>query len=159
LSVALFVFLTACQAASLSYVGTLARPGNRLELEEGPERRGTWQTPDLVVNYQYRQAGQSLELTAEVNLTGHLRRGYTSASNVYLGVHFLNAENRVIASRNFSLSGFRAPIRKWRITRRLEVPAEANAIAFSYTGRVSEGGGFTTDEGGGGTSWDFWQRP
>lgn len=154
-----FLLLAGCLGAGFSYIGTTARPGNRVELEEGPGRYGTWQAPDLVVNYHYERTGQSLMLTAEVDLTGHLRSGYTAASNVYLGVHFLDLENRVVASRNFSLSGFRAPIRKWRISRELEIPAAADALAFSYSGRVSEGGGFTVDEGGGGTSWQFWQSP
>lgn len=153
-----FLLLAGCLGTGFSYIGTTARPGNRVQLEAGPGRYGTWQAPDLVVNYRYERMGQTLQLTAEVDLTGHLRNGYTAASNVYLGVHFLDPENKVVASRNFSLSGFRAPIQKWRISRQLEIPSGGNAMAFSYSGRVSEGAGFAVDEGGG-TSWDFWQSP
>ncbi|MCG6905185.1 MAG: hypothetical protein LJE63_01070 [Desulfobacteraceae bacterium] len=153
------IVLAGCGAGVFSYVGTTARPENRLELVPDTESRGTWQTPDLVVNYIFKPTQQTLALEATVNLAGHMQRGFSFASNVFLGVHFLDSENRVLSSRSFALSGNRTPIRQWRIERQLEIPAGADAVAFSYSGRVGEGGLASNDNGPGGVSWSFWQRP
>lgn len=153
------IVLAGCGAGVFSYVGTTARPENRLELVPGTESRGTWRTPDIVVDYVFKPTQQTLALEATVNLAAHMQTGYSFASNVFLGVHFLDSENRVLSSRSFALSGNRTPIRQWRIERQLEIPAGADAVAFSYSGRVGEGG-ISSDHGGqGGVSWDFWQRP
>lgn len=153
------VLLAGCGAGIFSYVGTTARPENRIELVPGTASSGTWRTPDLVVDYVFKPTQQTLALTATVDLAAHMQKGYSFASNVFLGVNFLDSENRVLASRSFALSGNRTPIRQWRIERQLEIPAGANAVAFSYSGRVGEGGFGADDNGGGGASWDFWQQP
>jgi hypothetical protein len=153
------IVLAGCQAGLFSYVGTTARPENRLALVPDTESSGTWRTPDIIVDYVFKPTQQTLALKATVNLAGHMQRGYSFASNVFLGVHFLDSENRVLASRSFALSGNRTPIRQWRIERQLEIPPGADAVAFSYSGRVGEGGLATGDNGQGGVSWDFWQRP
>lgn len=153
------IVLAGCHAGIFSYVGTTARPENRLELVPGVESSGTWRTPDLVVDYVLKPTQQVLALKATVNLAAHMQTGYSFASNVSLGVNFLDSENRVLASRNFALSGNRTPIRQWRLERQLEIPAGANAVAFSYSGGVGQGGVGSTDNGRGGVSWEFWQRP
>lgn len=153
------VLLAGCGAGIFSYVGTTARPENRLELVPDTESSGTWRTPDLVVDYVFKPTQQTLALKATVNLAAHMQTGYSFASNVSLGVSFLDSENRVLASRNFALSGNRTPIRQWHIERQLEIPAGANAVAFSYSGQVGEGGIGSNDGGPGGVSWSFWQRP
>lgn len=153
------IVLAGCLAGIFSYVGTTARPENRLELVPGAKSSGTWRTPDLVVDYVLKPTQQTLTLQATVNLAAHMQKGFSFASNVFLGVHFLDSENRVLASRSFALSGNRTPIRQWRIERQLEIPAGADAVAFSYSGRVGEGGIGSGDDGPGGVSWDFWQRP
>jgi hypothetical protein len=153
------IVLAGCKAGIFSYVGTTARPENRIALVPDTESSGTWRTPDIVVDYVFKPTQQALALEATVNLAAHMQTGYSFASNVFLGVHFLDSENRVLSSRSFALSGNRTPIRQWRIERQLEIPAGADAVAFSYSGRVGEGG-ISSDNGGqGGVSWDFWQRP
>lgn len=153
------IVLAGCGAGIFSYVGTTARPENRIELVPGAESSGTWRTPDLVVDYVLRPTQQTLTLHATVDLAAHMQKGFSFASSVFLGVHFLDSENRVLASRSFPLSGNRTPIRQWRIERQLEIPVGADAVAFSYSGRVGEGGIGSDNGGRGGVSWDFWQRP
>jgi hypothetical protein len=154
-----WIVLAGCKAGIFSYVGTTARPENRIALVPDTVSSGTWRTPDIVVDYVFKPTQQTLALEATVNLAGHMQRGFSFASNVFLGVHFLDSENRVLSSRSFALSGNRTPIQQWRIERQLEIPVGADAVAFSYSGRVGEGGIASNDNGPGGVSWNFWQRP
>ncbi len=153
------IVLAGCKSGIFSYVGTTARPENRIALVPDTESSGTWRTPDIIVDYVFKPTQQTLALEATVNLAGHMQRGFSFASNVFLGLHFLDSENRVLSSRSFALSGNRTPIQQWRIERQLEIPAEADAVAFSYSGRVGEGGLGTGNNAQGGVSWSFWQRP
>ena len=95
------IVLAGCGAGIFSYVGTTARHENRIELVPGAESSGTWRTPDLVVDYVLRPTQQTLTLHATVDLAAHMQKGFSFASSVFLGVHFLDSENRVLASRSF----------------------------------------------------------
>lgn len=159
---ALFVgAVVACQAHFLSYRGAVARQESRLALREGGPHREFWRARDLSVSYHYWRGQGKLELSGTVELANGLRHNFTTLEHLFLQAHLLDAEGRVLESRGILTSEYRHMVRKLRFKRCLELPPGTTAIAFSYTGRVRDGGGTgrVLGEGGDGDSWDFWMHP
>lgn len=145
------LLLTACQDVRFSYKGTTARPENRIALAAGASVSGRWVTPDLEIQYRVSTVADRLHITGDVVLAARLQTGYTAVDRLFVGLNLLDDDNLVLESLIFALSGHRQPLRSWHFERELAMPPGTSGLAFSYDGKVSEGGG--------GTDWEFWRGP
>lgn len=153
--------VVACQGHLFSYRGAVARQESRLPLREGGPHRGFLKTQDLSVRYHYWREQGNVELSGSVELAKSLRYNFTTLEHLFLEVHLLDAEGRVLESKGVLTSEYRHMVRKLPFKRSLELPPGTTAIAFSYTGRVRDGGGAgrVSGDAGDGDSWDFWMYP
>lgn len=143
------------------FLGVVVACQGRLALREGGPHRGSWKTQDLSVHYHYWREQGNVELSGSVELAKSLRYNFTTLEHLFLEVHLLDAEGRVLESKGVLTSEYRHMVRKLPFKRSLELPPGTTAIAFSYTGRVRDGGGAgrVSGDAGDGDSWDFWMYP
>ena len=145
------VLLAGCQDVRFSYKGTTARPENRIPLAMDVPAAGRWVAPDLQIHYRLTPAAGRLKISGEVVLAARLQKGYMAADRLFVGLNLLDDDNLVLESLVFAVSGHREAIRTWHFEREMQLPLGASGLAFSYDGKVSEGGG--------GTAWEFWRGP
>jgi hypothetical protein len=153
--------VVACQGRFFNYRGAVVRQENRIELREGGPHKGSWKTGDLSVHYQYLKDQGKVELFGTVELAKRLSKSFTTLEYLILRVHLLDSEGKVLVSKGIAASEYRHMVRKLSFNRSLELPPGTAAIAFSYTGRVRDGGGTgrALEDAGNGDSMDFWIYP
>ncbi len=153
--------ITGCQVGMLSYSGMLVPPERMTALETEGEKSQRWQGTDLVLDYRAHRSGDRLRLEGQVTLSQHLTN-YDTIEFLDIQAHFLDGDGRVMASHLLYAAGYRTPLYmiRWTFSRDLKPPDRARAIAFSYQGKATSGGGSGTDDAADGSiSWDFWQSP
>ena len=99
-----------------------------------------------------------------VELAAYLKTGFTTLDHLYLSINLLDVEGKVIETKRIKSFGHKSWILTMgamSFTRRLEPPEGTAAIAFSYKGRVTEGGSKSRGTGTGGDAifWNFWEVP
>jgi len=153
--------LVACQSSFFSYRGATTKQESRIALLEGGPHLGFWKTKDLSMHYHYLRNPDNLELSGVIELADSLQYNFTALEYLFLQVNLLDAEGKVLESKRVFTSDYRHMIKKLSFKRSLKLPTGTTAIAFSYTGRVMEGGGTgrVLEDAGDGDSWDFWMTP
>jgi hypothetical protein len=164
ISLILIGTLAACGGSLFSYRGATVKAKNRISLEEGGLHEGRWQTRDLAIDYVYQVNDNNLEISGIVELAASLKTGFTTLNYLYLSLNLLDNEGKVIETKGIKSFGHQSWIltmAKMSFTRHLEPPEGTAAIAFSYKGRVSEGGTTPKGTGTGGDAifWNFWLVP
>ena len=145
--------LLACNNKFLSYRGRWVGEADRIALKEGGPHRGSWQTRDVIITYEYTKDARSLQISGVVELSGHLKTGFPILEYMYVNV--ISLENGfVLDSKDIKTFGYRRHLDymgKMAFKTRLELSEGAVAVAFSYSGTVKEG----SDSG----DWHFWKVP
>ena len=161
LSLFFLLFFTACYANRFSYLDATVDMENRIALLEGKSHRGSWNTRDLLVNYNYKMDANILQLSGEVEFDNHLQYNFTYLEHFYLWIYFLDDESKIIGNKAIVVAGYRSRIENIPFHHNLQMPLNANGIAFGYDGRAREGGGFpiAIDIDRDSISWDFWKVP
>ena len=153
--------LVACQHGLASYQGKTVDEQNRFDLQEGWPHKGTWQTRDLLVEFQYLHKQQELQISGLAKPQTHILN-YNTLVNFNLSLHFVDAEGKILVDEPIMYAGYRIEMpEKIAFKKNLKIPADSTAIAFSYRGRALSGGGSGGgfDRSSGGIDWDFWQGP
>lgn len=126
-----------CQTPSSSWRGKETNEDLRVPLKRNGEGDGKWETRDVLLSYQYREADGRLELSGEVRIANHLRNSFAAMEYFHLRLFFLDAEGRVAGSKNFALGPSRKDVWDLPFKRSADTPDEAVAIAFGYSGRAT----------------------
>jgi hypothetical protein len=128
-------------------------PDNQIQLERDREVTDFWTGRDLTLSYQYHLTGQTLRISGTIILAKHLTH-YTVMDHLRLHLYFVDAGGRTMSQ----VPVYTAPFRRWipllnlNFNRMITLPPGAEALAFTYDGKVSDGVG--NDDGG--ISWNFW---
>ncbi|MCP4692471.1 MAG: hypothetical protein GY859_30790 [Desulfobacterales bacterium] len=132
-----FLFLLAsCKSALLTFQGAVVKEDLRVVLEEDGAGDAAWETRDVSLRCQYKRADGWLELLGVVRIADHLRNSYDVMEFFHLTLFFLDADGRVIDSKNLSLGAYRNEIWEMPFERSVDAPESAGAIAFGYSGRA-----------------------
>ena len=161
MSLSIFFMLSfyACNASLFSYLGATVDTENRIALLEGKSRKGSWNTRDLSVNYNYKMDTNFLQLSGQVEFDNHLQYNFTSLNHFSLWVYFIDEEGKIVGYKAIAVAGYRRRIKNISFDHNIEMPSNVNSITFGYDGTASEGGGLNRGIDGDGTSWDFWKVP
>ena len=150
----LLVGLSNCQSSLTSYRGKQVDPKDRFDLLEGGPHTGAWQTRDLLVDFQYLRKQQDLQISGLVKPQTYLLH-FNLLKSLLLGLHFVDAEGKVLADETLMSAGYRIEMPKQKAFKaNLKIPPGTAAIAFSYRGRA-----YLSGDDGRGSGWDFWQGP
>ncbi|UCG09013.1 MAG: hypothetical protein JSV83_10325 [Desulfobacterales bacterium] len=143
----------ACNNKIMSYRGRWVEEADRLVLQDGGPHKGRWQTRDVVIEYQYIKDAKSMQISGVVKLADHLKTGFTTLE--YLNINVISLDNGIVLdSKDIKTFGYRRYIDylgKVTFETRMDLSEGAVAIAFSYSGKVIEGGGRG--------DWSFWKVP
>ena len=153
--------LAACQSGLTSYQGKTVNVENRFDLLDGGQHKQSWQTRDLLIEFQYLREQRNLQISGLVRPQTHILN-FNRLENLYLSVHFVDAAGKVLADETIVNAGYRIEIpEQLAFKTNLKIPADSTAIALSYRGRAFSGGGSGggDDRSSGRTDWDFWQGP
>ena len=153
MSIILGIFFLACNNKVMSYRGRWVDDEDRITLQEGGPHKGNWQTRDLTIAYEYVKDAQSLKISGVVELSDHLKMGFSTLE--YLNINVISVENGFVVDskdiKNFGYRRYMAFMGKMSFETQLELSEGAVAVSFSYSGTVIEGGGRG--------DWSFWKVP
>ncbi len=158
----LITFLVACGGRLSSYRGSWVEEKDRISLQAGGPHQGSWQTRDLSIEYEYQQEPQNLQISGVVNLADYLKIMGT-LDHLTLEIQLLGANGIVQDTKGIRTFGNRRPIDsfgKMSFHSRLDLSEDTVAMAFSYDGKVTQGGGGAFKSSSGEKAeWDFWKVP
>jgi hypothetical protein len=156
------MLMFACGGRPLSYRGSWVEEQDRISLQAGGPHKGNWQTRDLSIDYEYRQEAQNLLISGVVNLADYLKIMGT-LDHLALEIQLLEANGIVQDTIGIRTFGSRRSIDsfgKMSFNSRLNLTDDTVAIAFSYEGKITQGGGGALKSSSGEKAeWDFWKVP
>ena len=153
--------LVGCQTTFNKYLGKTVPEPNRIPISEGKPPPSVWQAKDLVFQYTCLRESDKLSLSGELTLDESYEQ-FEILNYLSLWVHFLDSEGKILDSKlalNMASSiAYTGQRKKYAVKSSLDLPINATALTFSYSGSVSQ-----ADElergGGGGTNWRFFKSP
>jgi hypothetical protein len=130
---------------------------------DGGPHKGSWKTRDLTIHYEHQEAAPNLQVKGVVEFANYIPMGFSTLDFLNLNIHFLEANGTVLETKRIRSFG---SFRSFRLLGELNFNGQFNltqdtvAFAFSYSGRVSDGGGGPGIMGSEGkTEWEFWKVP
>lgn len=158
----LMTFLFACGGKLLSYRGSWIEEQDRISLQAGGPHKGIWQTRDLSIEYEYQQEAQSLLISGVVYLADYLKIMGT-LDHLALEIQLLEVDGIVQDTKGIWTFGTRRSIDsfgKMSFNSRLDLYEDTVAMAFSYSGKINQGGGGALKSSSGEKAeWGFWKVP
>jgi len=158
----LIVLLFACGGKLLNYRGSWVEEQDRISLQASGPHKGNWQTRDLSIEYEYQKEAQNLLISGVVNLADYLKIMGT-LDHLTLEIQLLEANGIVQDTKGIRTFGSRRSIDsfgKMSFNSRLDLSEDVVAMAFSYSGKVTQGsGGAPVNPSGDKAEWDFWKVP
>jgi len=167
-----FKLLIACLLINIGVAcsgGTALSPGawveetDRIAVLDGGPHKGHWQTRDLIITYEYQEAAKNLQISGIIELADYIPKGFNTLAHLKLYIHFLEADGTVLDTRTIKIFGYRRYldfIGEMTFNHRYDLTENTVSFAFSYSGKVSQGGGTGVGSSGRGRiDWDFWKVP
>jgi len=156
----------ACATGTSLSPGAWVEEKDRIALQDGGPHKGSWQTRDLTIDYDYREAAKKLDITGTIKLADYIPNGFSTLDYLRIYISFLAPDGVVLETKDIKYVGyFRAIdyLEKMTFNTQLDLPQDTVAFAFSYSGRASQGGGSpfgnNSGNGSGQIAWDFWKVP
>ena len=154
----------ACAIKTSLSPGAWVEENDRIALQDGGPHKGSWQTRDLTIDYEYQEAAKNLKVNGEIKLADYIPKGYSTLDYLRLNVHLLASSGIVLQTKSIKIFGYRRSIDylgEMTFNSQLDLPEDTVAFAFSYSGRASQGGGspIGDNSSSGQIAWDFWKVP
>ncbi len=121
------------------------------------QHKGSWQTRDLSIEYEVLPEEGSIQISGVVELANHITTGFNALEYLTIYVHILKADGFVEDIKRVKTFGYRRSfdlLGRMAFDSRMDLAEDSVAVAFSYAGTVTGGGGDA-----GRDSWDFWNIP
>jgi hypothetical protein len=157
---ALLLFLVqlffACAGVNPLSPGSWVEEKNRVPVLQDGQQKGSWQTPDLSIEYELRKEANRLQISGVVDFGAYITKGFSTLEYLTIYIHALKDNGIVLKTIPVKTFGYRRQfdlLGKMSFNGDFDMSADVDivAVAFSYSGTVMEGGGRTT--------WDFWKVP
>jgi hypothetical protein len=152
----------ACAGGTALSPGAWVEEADRIAVLDGGPHKGNWQTHDLTINYEYQETAKNLQISGVVELADYIPKGFDTLEKLFLYIHLLQADGTVLVTQNIKIYGYRRYldlIGEMTFNNRIDLTEDSAYLAFSYSGRVTEGGGSGVTNSNGRTGWDFWKVP
>jgi len=135
------VSIVACQGSLSSYRGSTVEPDRRINLLEDGVHKGSLQTFDLTIEYQYERKADMLQLSGVAELSNHYKSLYEILSYLYITVYFLDTDGKVMEDKIILNTPSINLDDKFSFNHHLETPPGTASITFGYMGGTGGGGG------------------
>jgi len=134
--ISLLTLAYGCVSMSTHYVGNTVTSAPVVALHSSGPQAGSWQTADMKIDYQYKQAGEVFEITGLAALDQHYATTYSKLSDLIVYLFFLDADSRVLETSMIGRSLSGQINQTLKFNKVFKVPAETARISFGYDGRV-----------------------
>jgi hypothetical protein len=152
-----FVALLGCQGTMPTYRGAKVHQSQLIPLADGVQKTASYQSRDLVIDYQVLRNKDELQISGMAQFTSRLRTGFTSIPYFHLSVFLADAQGTVLANRGIVTSGYGYPDDDMRFRDKIMLPPGTAYMAFGYSGEARDSGGGHDD--GGAVEISFWEYP
>jgi hypothetical protein len=153
----------ACVGGTSLSPGAWVEEEDRIPVMDGGPHEGSWQTRDLSIHYEYQEAAPSLQVTGVIEFASYIQKNFSSLEHLRLNIHFLEANGIVLETKRIRSFGYRRffdLLGKMSFNSRFDLTQDTVAFAFSYHGKVTEGGGSRNfSRSGDRIDWEFWKVP
>lgn len=152
----------ACAGGTALSPGAWVENKDRIAVLDGGPHAGNWQTRDMTISYEYKEAVKNLQISGRIELADYIPKGFNALEQLNLYIHFLNADGTVLETKNIRIFGYRRYlelISEMTFNNRFDLTEETVYFAFSYSGRVIQGSGTGVSSSRGRIHWDFWKVP
>jgi len=130
---------------------------NRISLLDTAPQKGSWQTRDLSIEYEVLPEEKSVQISGVVELANYMTTSFNTLERLTIYIHVLKADGLVEDIKRIKTFSYRRNIDligRMAFDSRIDLSEDSVAIAFSYNGKVIQGGG-----GFGLDFWHFWKVP
>ncbi|MEE9497159.1 MAG: hypothetical protein V3V39_11585 [Desulfobacterales bacterium] len=155
----------ACAGSNPLSPGAWVPEEDRISVMDGGPHKGSWQTRDLSIHYEYQEAAPGLQVKGVIELANYILMGYNALEYFYLNIHLLEPNGVVLSTQRIRSSGYLQPFRLARemtFNGSFDLTQDTVAFAFSYSGRAvsADGPGPASSSGTEGRiDWEFWKVP
>jgi hypothetical protein len=133
--------MAGCTPTAELYVGKQVTAAPIVQLENGVDVSGTWQTFDLIIDYSYTAAAGSIEFTGQGQLSQHYQTVYNRVRSMRVYLFFLDADGRVITT--IDIPAFLTTTEDtFSFKRVLPAGDEIKGFSFGYRGVAYEKDGY-----------------
>ena len=140
----------------MTYKGAMVREGDLITLTEGPQRGGSYQSPDLAIEYQWMRSGNELQLSGLLKFAPRIQNVYFQIPYFYLSLFLTDGQGKILEDKRIGTPGSSDPSNPIRISEKLLLPPDTEKMAFGYSGQARGSGGGGKDGGG---DLPIWQVP
>ena len=97
-------------------------------------------SPNVDFHYAYRREKQTLDLSGDVYLKkATLQGGARKVRYFVLTAYLLDNTGKILSYHVIMSWNLPAEMYEWSVSKTLDLPQDCTAIAFGYTGQVSDG--------------------
>ena len=153
----LIISLFGCAGSNPLRPGAWVAEENRVSLLDSGQRKGSWQTRDLSIVYEILPEEKSIQISGVVEFANYITTGFNALEYLTIYIHVLEADGFVEHVKEIKTFGYRRSfdlLGQLAFDTRMDLSEDAVAIAFSYNGKVIEGGDRGVE-----TAWDLWKVP
>jgi hypothetical protein len=132
----LILFGSGCVPLSEQFIGNRVSSGPVAVLQPGGTSADTWQTFDILIDYQYKRDGDVLAISGTARLTQHYVIMYASLRDLRVFLFFLDDNQRVLKSSLIARSLSNEIDDTLQFKQSFQMPPGTTRIAFGYDGQV-----------------------
>ncbi len=135
--------ISGCVQTSMMYQGQLASPEHVVALQKDGPVAGTWETFDIIIQYEYVQGENVFEIKGQTAVGDSYQSLYTQLNFLETYLHFLDQDSRVlltedlVSSYNYDIDNFFRFSQPF--SRSFKLPSGTSSFTFGYRGEVCEG--------------------
>jgi hypothetical protein len=142
--VSLILVATGCTGASKSFTGNKVSSAPVVSIKQGGAEASTWQTFDLVTNYNYKYESDVFEISGVAVLNDHYQMTYDALKDLRIFLFLLDADAHVLKAVPVARSLTSALNEKLAFNVSLNAPPGLTAFSFGYDGEVQSQRGGTS---------------
>ena len=146
-----------CQTGALSFQGRAVKPENRILFPTEGTSAGSWQTRDMTIDYQLTRKAEGVLLTGTLNWANHILYNFNQI-RLSLRANFFDGQDTITGGQAVPVLSSHRLVESPQINVLLNAVPTDKGLAFSYSGRATDGG--TTTRGrGDAIDFSIWHTP
>lgn len=132
------LLLWGCVPTSRLYVGKMVDDADILALKHGQQKDITWETFDVVMNFDYEVRGDSLLVAGKGRLGDHYQAMYTHLRHFYVYFFQVDGDGYVLETSRLPTLMMNRPDDVFTFEKIAKLLPETTGISFGYSGDVYE---------------------
>jgi len=130
----LALFVSGCVETSMMFHGNKIPSVPVVALQEGGPHTETWQTFELIVNYDYTKDKDNIVISGQAVLSEHYQMNYGYLKELIVYFFFLDRDSRVLETVHLARAWTGSIDEHLTFSEDYNVPTGTTAISFGYTG-------------------------